>query len=829
MADNIFTSAVKSLSRLINLTDINTSRGGDSKEIGVGGEQMIRSQGTNLARTLVSEEIRQDNLKITDYRRMMDNDGQVQMIINAIFNTILSPGVSIVDDPEYESEDDSEEKEFIEKNLLSPAWKGGMEISMNLVNKYQLRAFIEGYRIFEVIYKVGPDGKVYLRKLAPRAGSDDSEFHILVDKNGNFMGYKQYVRMGGKLVDVAVINSGDIKKVHRVVYGEEFGSLYGRSGLRAAWYHYDKAHKGLFLNHVGHELGVIHPRLIYTIGNTTEDQRSSVLGAFDRIHLESSIMLPKEQFEVEFPQTTDAAVMAEGRESINMHYSMIAKSVLAQFIDLGSAMARTGSRSLGDSHISFFKQGMESVAKTLIEDPWNAIIADIIKINFGGDIYPTLKVNAIDDKSAELIYAMLLELTKKGDIPDVLKNRIISEGSDKLGIEVSEEEITEEMDQKKAEEQEVMEQQKEATQMQQAQDFEQQKALASMKQKAQKMADISHKHMNMEESTGSQSEIPMIRPLYKDEEKVKLADIKLKLDDTKARAEFILRNKLTKEKDRIVNSFAMALRDGRKAIRKAEVNLADETSYREELTMLASELYEYGKVMAANEIGKPVPQTPRVASLAIVDRVDAVASEQEERLRLKLSSVANEALDAGLSENDTKVLMEQEYDNFWSKVLIPTIGLLIGKMFNKGRQLTFDKNDGYIFAFRYTAVLDARTTQYCRDLDGKVFQATDPNYSLLTPPNHYGCRSMWTPITNPESAGVIVDGKPSDLPVYSSVDTFKDVPASEPHKHGVQLSESAKEIEQLLDTIYNAEQQINRSPGEQEVANILATINGRKS
>ena len=37
------------------------------------------------------------------------------------------------------------------------------------------------------------------------------------------------------------------------VFGEEFGSNYGRSGLKAVWYHYDKAHKGNFLNHVGHE------------------------------------------------------------------------------------------------------------------------------------------------------------------------------------------------------------------------------------------------------------------------------------------------------------------------------------------------------------------------------------------------------------------------------------------------------------------------------------------------------------------------------------------------------------------------------------------------
>ena len=185
---------------------------------------------------------------------------------------------------------------------------GGMDLSMTLTNRYQLRAFIEGYRIFEVVYRAGEDGMIYLRKLAPRAGGDDYEMKIVVNDRGNFLGFKQKVTSGSKPIEVEVVNEGSIKKAHLVVFGQEYGSLYGRSGLRAAWYHYDKAHKGLFLNHVGHELGVIKPRLIYTIGNTTEDIRANVLKAFDRIHLESSIMVPQESFKVELLESTDANV-----------------------------------------------------------------------------------------------------------------------------------------------------------------------------------------------------------------------------------------------------------------------------------------------------------------------------------------------------------------------------------------------------------------------------------------------------------------------------------------------------------------------------------------
>ena len=58
--------------------------------VGVPGEMTVSG--------ILDEEQRVDNLKITDYRRMLDNDGQVQMLWNAIVNTIQSAGVTINDD-----------------------------------------------------------------------------------------------------------------------------------------------------------------------------------------------------------------------------------------------------------------------------------------------------------------------------------------------------------------------------------------------------------------------------------------------------------------------------------------------------------------------------------------------------------------------------------------------------------------------------------------------------------------------------------------------------------------------------------------------------------
>lgn len=172
-------------------------------ELGVGGEQLIS--------TYYNEEYRQDDLGILDYRRMKNNDGQVQMLLNALVNTILSAKVRIIDDPDYakehKSEDgeenESEEKKFIEQNLFSPAWKGGLDNTMPfaLTNRYNLRALEEGFRVFEVVYRVDPDGKIRLRKLAPRGMRiSESELKLIVDEHGDFSGFHQQTSVDRKSV-----------------------------------------------------------------------------------------------------------------------------------------------------------------------------------------------------------------------------------------------------------------------------------------------------------------------------------------------------------------------------------------------------------------------------------------------------------------------------------------------------------------------------------------------------------------------------------------------------------------------------------------------------
>ena len=53
----------------------------------------------------------------------------------------------------------------------------------------------------------------------------------------------------------------------------------------------------------------------------------------------------------------------------------------------------------------------------------------------------------------------------------------------------------------------------------------------------------------------------------------------------------------------------------------------------------------------------------------------------------------------------------------------------------------------FVEAFEYNAVLDSRTTDFCRQYNGKIYAKNDPIWGHITPPSHYNCRAGIVPVT----------------------------------------------------------------------------------
>lgn len=55
--------------------------------------------------------------------------------------------------------------------------------------------------------------------------------------------------------------------------------------------------------------------------------------------------------------------------------------------------------------------------------------------------------------------------------------------------------------------------------------------------------------------------------------------------------------------------------------------------------------------------------------------------------------------------------------------------------------------DGFVEALQYSAIMDSRVTDICKNLDDKVFSLDSNEWKTYQPPNHHNCRSILVPVT----------------------------------------------------------------------------------
>lgn len=96
---------------------------------------------------------------------------------------------------------------------------------------------------------------------------------------------------------------------------------------------------------------------------------------------------------------------------------------------------------------------------------------------------------------------------------------------------------------------------------------------------------------------------------------------------------------------------------------------------------------------------------------------------------------------------------------------------------NMGRAFVFERFPEKVYAFQFSAILDARTTDTCRSLDGRIVKPGSSEYYDYSPPRHYRCRSIWVEILQDEVFKPAIDGIPSSIPKNATIDTFKDLQA----------------------------------------------------
>lgn len=179
---------------------------------------------------------------------------------------------------------------------------------------------------------------------------------------------------------------------------------------------------------------------------------------------------------------------------------------------------------------------------------------------------------------------------------------------------------------------------------------------------------------------------------------------------------------------------------------------------------VSKELFEVGKKTAADELGVKVATTdPDVRGIY---RAQAIQAENVIESGL-VETAKTEALDQirkGADASTTLANVTQAITQKADKMLAATTTQVISGSFSTGRLSTYQSNPDKIYGYQFTAVLDGRTTNLCRSLNGRVVGPKDPDYYYFNPPLHYRCRSFWVAIKSDEFIKPLIEEIPQEIP-----------------------------------------------------------------
>jgi len=382
------------------------------KELGIGRDGVIGSYDT---------EENPDSYGPEDYIAMQDNDGEVRGIIRLLSLPIISTPIRVIP-----AENDNGERDFIETVLMAPYELGGMTTPFPLIIADMTRAIAEGFRLYEKVARIIPDGpyknKIGWRKLAPR---DAQTIEIKADEHGGFDGAHQEATFGSNSVNV------DIPKEKCVLFTfqKERHWLYGESILKTAYYHYDKKHKLYYIAHKKAEIEAIGLKILKVGQTKTAAERAAAEDVVDTIGVNTRITLPP-GVELDIERGSGGY---DPLPLINHHNQMMARSALTQAVDQVKYAYPYGK---GTSSSQYLALAIESIMRQMEATINSYIVTPLIDWNFNSKAYPTIKFEKLNDISKVFLREVFQKIMQaKTKIPDGFVEEVVNETAKELKLE----------------------------------------------------------------------------------------------------------------------------------------------------------------------------------------------------------------------------------------------------------------------------------------------------------------------------------------------------------------------------------------------------------
>jgi len=364
------------------------------RELGAGGP-------STLAGTIVDDEEHNKKLRGIDGVRTFDimrrTDAQVAAVLGATALPILS-AERVVGRPEG---DDEEAEKITDEHLDFAQQQCFERIDFDEVLQHITTAFWAGFAWFEKVYEV-VDQQLMLSRVAPRMAT--TLWRWETGETGDLVGITQRVRIAGTTKDIFVPRN----KLALFTVGKEAGDWGGRSILRPAfksWSIKDVLYKLEAIRFERYAVGVPVITLPEPYTEEMMEMAKSITKNWKGASQSYVVMIGEMKVDI---VSVGAGGAMDLQPAIRHHNEEIAKSVLAQFIDLGTS--QSGSRALGTSMMEFFYDAIEGHAKAFASQ-WNReVLWPTMDLNFSDKPRPVLRFEDLGSVSLDMLGNSLAQL-----------------------------------------------------------------------------------------------------------------------------------------------------------------------------------------------------------------------------------------------------------------------------------------------------------------------------------------------------------------------------------------------------------------------------------
>jgi SPP1 gp7 family putative phage head morphogenesis protein len=667
---------------------------------------------------------RKGGLKVYDE---MLKDDQIKALLAIKKKAVTAPGWDIV--PASEDPKDIEIAEFVNWTLRN--MKGTLRRDIEEI----LTALDYGFSISEEVWEVikrGPyQGKIGFKAIKTRKPHD---FDFEQDEHDNITALIQQV--GGER------RNYPMDKFVHFAYEGRFGNPYGTSDLRAAyrsWWSKNIIIKfwNIFLERFG------MPTVVgkYKRGALQEDI-DDVEHILEDIQSKMSITIP-DDLKIELIEAQRQG-QAGYDAAIEKHNTMMARSLLIPD-KLGYTESKGGAYNLGEKHFDFFMTMVDDLGKEIEETIMlEQVIKRLVDYNFADvEEYPKFEFKPRTEENKKELAEQFEKATNIGAL-DPNEKEDYNFVRRRLGMPEVDDAEWEERQQRKKERQKEMQEKTDPN-------------------------DNGNDNPDDDPPKTKAKKFTFTRDLTKYEKKVNFTEISNSLDQHEARAKKRLGDVAVKMRGDLKRHISKLVKRGIKAKDVDGVGLKYVNEFKRGLQDLLIENYQDGKKDAALELkreytGKYVDLTAASREFFIAKAL-TISGIEEEYIIKGVQMILYNHIKNGKSIQETLYEIDQFFKQYIESGQIKDGELLsahrletiirtnVNEAYNEGRKAMFRDPDviDFIPAYQYSAIMDSRTTDVCRAYDEKVFEANDPIWDKITPPNHFKCRSTIVAILETET------------------------------------------------------------------------------